>query len=806
MGIIKKLFSTDKSAAARSEVLTNDVLEVIADSPLSGSVKARCRQLTHSDDIALILEAYESETDTTVVDAAEQRLRDVLRQKKGDDFFEVLTTASLNLDTLKDLSIHAKSGELRVALTEKLPDNLSLLEVLHRSKDDEVKITAITKLTDVEALRRLQKEYKGKQKKIFRTIKSRLASIRQWESQASELHLSIEKMAKRLAENTVTASQVAKLNELYQNLKGGLSQTQQADYEPTIELANAYLDEAEQIKASRLSLFEMLDELSEQLQSGRFDGEKADFQQRVKDVNTLWSELPDWENAEAKSMNQRFQQSLHRIDDQATHFFDLQKAVTEHNKLLSKARQLLQGKTFFTEEKVTELMVRWGNLVKSDDAEKQAQHDESFQALLEQLRTKAKQNTAEREKNDRQFPDDLVALDTAIGNADWQKAQSIHEALQQLLRSPAGVTKTVRDAHKGFLSYLTQRLEASGEVTPNTEGLDEQTEPKPTVNAQPIEADTDRSSADNRIDKNIDNSTDTTTNQTITAEENNSETTEIMAQHGVDDHSSDEINDTETAVANSETVVADVVEKADSNNAVAENNSEPAQAEPTTEKSEKPIPLITQYETIIHQMREVLDMPDFALSHCDVFADCEQRLATLETFQGEEKEIIVAELAQLRQRFRCAQHQLLAESRHSQLALMKQQDLLCIQLESESRNAERLQQIVTSWEKINPPLSDGQSAMQQRFESILSQQRGEQPQATDSDSVTVAQQICQAIEILANDSSMDAEIALADSYDWAVRWLSLPKSQLNEAHSEHTLLAWRARYQTAMQDIEARFS
>lgn len=224
----------------------------------------------------------------------------------------------------------------------------------------------------------------------------------------------------------------------------------------------------------------------------------------------------------------------------------------------------------------------------------------------------------------------------------------------------------------------------------------------------------------------------------------------------------------------------------------------------------------------------VLDEQSVAAAK-QILDDTTAKLGNFDGVSAESRQHFKRQLHQLTQKFAERQHQALAKQRDLHLEELRQQDMLCIQLETELKNSQRLPQLEKTWESISPALNDGQANMHRRFQQALQAQQQGQLVTAAKDTIEQAETICLILEMCAEidspdyaeqqrkslqiknldaamngDKSFENHATEAGLYRLSVEWLSLPKGGLNEAQSQMPLPDWRARFENALTANQAK--
>ncbi len=414
--------------------------------------------LKHSEDIAEVLHAYLHSEDEVTVDCADMRLRELLKQQDGEACFEQLLAAKLSLKTCRDLAVQAKSSALRFALLEKLTDDQYLLEVIARSDDVATKVAAIARLQHATNLQGLVKQFKGKQKKLYRAAKDRLHTVRQQQKAIANLQSHADSLANAIIKQSVSNSAIARFAKQLQETRACLSHAQQAQFTQQLELAKNSAQAIEQYKSERLQLIDRLDKLQQQLQAKTFIGKRSELNRSINDCQHRWAQLTAWPTEEAQALAIRFEQTLSKLNTTAGDYFAEQHLLHDSQQVFAQAQRWLDKKIFISAAMLQDWQKRWQALTPPDNPEIKKQLHDTFSELLTKLSDKSRQQLQQQQTNDKQVPQLVEEMAAALEAGEVKRAIKRQNAIRVCLRSDAGLSKPVYQAIAGRFKRLENRV------------------------------------------------------------------------------------------------------------------------------------------------------------------------------------------------------------------------------------------------------------------------------------------------------------------------------------------------------------
>lgn len=349
------------------------------------------------------------------------------------------------------------------ASPEQPDNNQSLFEtcedIIH-CNDMETQVTAIAKLNDRETLNTLVKHYKGKKKKLYRAAKNRLNIIKTRTQHTEALQQQFDVLAQSAKAQTLSITAVLAAEKQLTALADELPDTLKLQHQKTLEKLIEKARHIEVAKNARQAVLNTLSQVHEAFTNGQFKGSRSDFNAQMNAQQQAWLTLPEWQTAEAKSLDIRFEQLLSRANTAASHYFNEQHHYQAQKDLLEQCESWLKNKKSVTPDKLAEQEKRWQALGSSMPVESSEQKiaQNTFDSLISQLREQSQQLVTAQKHNDIAIHTHIEAFAAALEDGELKVAQRLQTAIRDCLHSEAGVSKNVYQNVSGRIKRLENRL------------------------------------------------------------------------------------------------------------------------------------------------------------------------------------------------------------------------------------------------------------------------------------------------------------------------------------------------------------
>lgn len=386
----------------------------------------------------------------------EQRMR-IIRQLEDEKLLEFLLQK-------------AKDAEVRLFVLEKIDRDTLCCEVAEQDTSTNVRVRAVEKITQRDALERVMKHSRNKDKKVYRIAKEKLEAMQAAEERPKRLRAQREEALKRLellrklADWETGAQELERVQQEWQRLEQEASnmqlesaeedQVQIEHYQTLFDECNTalhqYQEEQRAYTEQRNEKQSVLDNLQALLEALKqletLDKDAAQVHQtHLENLQTRWDysgTLPEHEEQKMQSRFNTLHKKWHSQLAALRHCHTISSALED---LCQQAEKLLEQKKAILPKNITKLQNARQAIENPQQPNAWIQQlDNRLQELYTKLEQRLEQQQKQRKQHQQALKQRLQELETALEAGEFHKAVELEQKVRDLLEQLSDLAKNKR--------------------------------------------------------------------------------------------------------------------------------------------------------------------------------------------------------------------------------------------------------------------------------------------------------------------------------------------------------------------------
>jgi len=471
-------------ALAATEV---DILQSVARE--DQDVALRCLAVQKLADVQLLQElSQDADFHAAVRQAAADRFQQLLTGQQKDQS-PPLEQRLQWIESLQDtemlayFALNAKESALRQAALQKLNNEALFAEVAQNDRDAHIRLWAVEKVAQIELIAQVAKGSRSRDKRIYRLAKEKLDAWHKTQERPLQIAADRDELCKRL-------DWLIKIGDWEHDTEfNKLQETWQEISEEVVTF------NPEQQSISDKGTVAHFADLTQRAQTAREEYRNAlqvhaelrrEKQNFLHDLEALWQEVEKLEEIsteQSQSLEEKAQQLLdnfksaghlpeteeHRLTEA---FSEKHKAIHRHLKTLLQYQNIATALTKVihkAERLLKETFIRKDVLEKLQEQRKAIEQpenltaaletlEENFHTILEQLQERWQQQQLQQKEHQQEIKKSLETLEQTLENGELQKAISLEEKVQELLKQLGDLPKNKRATFESRLHACTSKI------------------------------------------------------------------------------------------------------------------------------------------------------------------------------------------------------------------------------------------------------------------------------------------------------------------------------------------------------------
>lgn len=393
------------------------------------------------------------------------------------------TESLQDIEMLEYFALNAKEAALRQAALQKLNNEALFAEVAQNDRDAHIRLWAIEKVEQMDLITQIAKVSRSRDKRIYRLAKEKIDAWNKTQERPLQIVAEREELCKRLdwllkIGDWEHDTELTRLQETWNKLAEEVATLSPEQQSIADKGTVAHFSELNQkVKVAQ-------DEYQHALQAhADLRREKQGF---LRDLDTLWQEVEKLEDLTAEqshALEEKAQQLLEsfksagHLPESEEHrlmeaFVEKHKAIRKHlksllhsqniatalNKIIQKAEKL--SKDNFIRKDIFEKLQEQRKAIEQPENPTPALEnlEENLSSLLEQLQERLQQQQAQQKEHQQEIKKLLESLEQTLEAGELQKAISLEEKAQNLLKQLGDLPKNKRAQFESRLHACAAKI------------------------------------------------------------------------------------------------------------------------------------------------------------------------------------------------------------------------------------------------------------------------------------------------------------------------------------------------------------
>jgi len=425
----------------------------------------RCAAVERLTDLQLLQRISQTDSSLPVKEAAAARFRALLAgmTTPPSPLQERLSKLpSLDTELITYLAHHAKEAELRLAALERIEDETFLAQAAINDHTASVRLAALARVHQAAALEDIAQHSRNRDKRVYRTARERLATIRA-EQQRAERVLTLCQEMENLSwdgETGVNAARFPKLELEWQELLTIADKSVQERYEHARMQFLAHRQEGVAKRIARQEVCSALETCAKRLQNEpEWTPElAATLQNTLQEAQQTWEQCGTMDDSEGRRMEQRYRQNQHLIQERERTLQRAHDRAERLRQVLHHADALHRQASQVLDTELATLKQQWTSLERPENRQLMQQLQGEFDTILEKLKVRLQRQGERQDQEWRELTELADELEKALDDGELQHAIDVYEKARQRLKNNIGLSRQQMTTVDARLQACVPRL------------------------------------------------------------------------------------------------------------------------------------------------------------------------------------------------------------------------------------------------------------------------------------------------------------------------------------------------------------
>jgi len=433
------------------------------------------------NDLNLLHQITQHDTDGNVREIAEQRLKQLLCCQKGDSpALETRLNWINKTNNAEQLAYVAENGsevELRMAAIEKVEREGLLGDIAINDSNGQVRLAAIEKVTQKSTLERVVKAARNHDKRVSKRAREKIEEIERPEQVRAECEnicASLESLAQRLQTSLddskfkLANTEFKRLQERWQNIAAEADTENQTRFDKALQAVNTVFDNYQQAKlaeekreqaraplrAAKQSLCERMEALFTDLKKYQRLGEEdaKAFNQQISVLQIRWAEIQALDEFAEKQWQARFDRLFESVQKRQNRLQDYDKTASELEAICLKAETWLENTDKLKEGQLNQLQAQWKKVSLPAAQELPLFNDlnQRFTKTWQTLEKRLQKQNVQAAKTQQQLKKLLQEIEVVLERGELKTLIPLEQQARDLFNKLEKLSKTDNKLEKRF--------------------------------------------------------------------------------------------------------------------------------------------------------------------------------------------------------------------------------------------------------------------------------------------------------------------------------------------------------------------
>ena len=454
-----------KRCKAVSELASDDhVLLSLARTDESPAV--RTTAISKILDIEFLHQILAQEQHSIVLEKANLRLRELLCGKAENapplntrlQYFDKEHNKAL----IEYIALHGSEIELRQQAIAAITELGILSEIALNDRAPEVRISAVERIDDMEALERIVKEAKKGDKRITQLARQRLGDLRkhieQTKNMASlcdDLETLCESGSYAIRQRTLTKAERERLN-----VSDAIDKEIRERFSKACSRLREVCDQYRKTKSSKQQACQILEKLTHDLphEVELSDELEHRMQTALTEANTLWNVPGDLEDADDQVLSRRYRRFGESIISHQSRLHENAEKARRIRSFFSRIEQAIEAGQYSTKKSIEKLRDEWENLPKPTASLLTQKLSSRFKQLIEQIEQQRARAAEAAKQHEKSLLELTAKLNQSVENGQLNDAISLRDQIRNQLDKGVGLASAKRRKFESSLKTIAPRI------------------------------------------------------------------------------------------------------------------------------------------------------------------------------------------------------------------------------------------------------------------------------------------------------------------------------------------------------------